>query len=67
MIQSGNHRAYIKRAMGDCFIKCKILDIIKLERISKCYNVKNNIFSKKEAVLFFKRVFEGAKLVRGVV
>ena len=67
MIQSGNHRAYIKKAMGDYFIKCKILDIIQLERMSKCYNVKNNIFSKKEAVLFFKRVFEGKKIVRGVV
>tara|TARA_B100001996_G_scaffold378636_2_gene363108 strand:+ start:127 stop:960 length:834 start_codon:yes stop_codon:yes gene_type:complete len=67
MIQSGNHRAYIKREMGDSFIKCKILDIIKLEKINKCYNVKNNIFSKKEAALFFKRVFEGKRIVRGVV
>lgn len=67
IIQSGNHRAYIKKGMGDYFIKCKILDIVKLEKIRKCYNVKNNIFSKKEAVLFFKRVFEGKKIVRGVV
>ena len=52
--------------MGDYFIKCNI-GYNSTERMSKCYNVKNNIFSKKEAVLFFKRVFEGKKIVRGVV
>tara|TARA_B100001175_G_scaffold302803_1_gene297196 strand:+ start:2814 stop:3647 length:834 start_codon:yes stop_codon:yes gene_type:complete len=67
MIQSGNHRAYLKKEMGDSFIKCEILDIIKLEKMNKCYNVKNNIFSNKEAISFFKRVFEGKIVVRGVV
>jgi hypothetical protein len=67
MIESGNHRAYIKHEMSYPDIKCRIKRVINFKNISTCHNVKNGIFSVKEAEAFFETVFEGLNIVRGII
>lgn len=67
IIESGNHRAYIKHEIGYKQINCRIVKVINANKPSKCSNVRNNLYSIDEASLFFKRVFEGKYPIRGIV
>tara|TARA_Y100000389_G_scaffold156195_1_gene157021 strand:- start:1805 stop:2662 length:858 start_codon:yes stop_codon:yes gene_type:complete len=66
MSGEGNHRAYISSILGHKSFECVIDGIVDKKNISKCYNVKNGLYTSTEAKTIFNHFFSGDKCLRGL-
>jgi len=67
MSDEGNHRAYIASINGNINFHCEVSRIINKKDVKSWNNVKNGIYSQKEALSIFKYFFSGSKCLRGIV
>ena len=67
MTDEGNHRAYIFSINGSINFHCEVSKIIYKKNVSSWHNVKNGLYSHKEALLIFNHFFSGNKCLRGLV
>lgn len=67
MSDEGNHRAYILSIIGKSSLHCVVDKVIYKNKIRSCYNVKNGLYSPKEAEKIFNHFFLGDKCIRGLI
>ncbi len=67
MTDEGNHRAYIFSINGSINFRCEVSNVIHKKNVSNWHNVKNGLFTRKEALLIFNHFFLGNKCLRGLV
>lgn len=67
MTDEGNHRAYIFSINGSMNFHCEVSRIIYKKNVSNWHNVKNGLYSRREALLIFNNFFLGVKCLRGLV
>ena len=67
MASEGTHRSYLFYFFGLKYFYVIIEEIIYRESLDSCYNVKNGLFSLKEAQNIFDGIFLGSFYIRGII
>jgi len=63
----GNHRAYLFNELEHENFPCEINQIVYLSEVEKWPNVRSGLFSKDEAISFFKQVTDGQNPVASII
>lgn len=67
IIKAGTHRSYIFYFFGLKQFSAIIDDVVYRESLESCYNVKNGLYTLKEAENIFDGIFKGSLYIGGIV
>jgi hypothetical protein len=67
MGDEGNHRAYLCHVLGIKSLSCNVYKVVNRSKSKNWFNVQNKTYDVAEAEMIFDRLFEGSRVIRGMV